>query len=381
MKKMIKIIGVIVSIALVLGSFVSCGSRVVPNVYNAGMSKLEVHATYNGIEEVFRGTVSGTSITIDLPGNIDSWDDISLFLDLNRLEFSAQLNGTGTAYNYTNAQNITGVSISNISSILVKGYTDSDYNTYQDQTYSVTITKKLYVVYNKNYGNGGTLQLSTKKLYGNGEKISLPSEGIERQYYRQFGWSTSSTAATPEYNLGSEINVTSSMVNTGVLDFYATWSTYHIGQLLTNVTDVDGNSQTGYVAYICGNNDTVKANSSKPSTNWTYLIVSKYGATRLTGKTWQEANSGFSGNAYLPSKTEMNVITDNLLCELCIWQIFSNASTPSSSWDDFWTATEYNADTTKAYVASVKLSDYEVAFQTLSKTTFTLSAIGVSYIN
>ena len=41
-------------------------------------------------------------------------------------------------------------------------------------------------------------------------------------------------------------------------------SKYYIGQLLENVTDIDGKTQTGYVAYICGKNDSVRAKSSKP---------------------------------------------------------------------------------------------------------------------
>ena len=189
-------------------------------------------------------------------------------------------------------------------------------------------------------------------LYSAGDILSLPAEEAERSKYRQLGWSPSTTAETPEYDVSGEITVTESMVNAGVLDLYVTWSTYYIGQLLENVTDVDGKTQTGYVAYICGKNDSVKVSSSKPSESWTYLIVSKYGANRLTDVTW--SNATFT-DAYLPAKAEMETIITNLWEDSSSrqWKIFSDGSSTSSNWDYYWTATADDADSSKAYYASV----------------------------
>ena len=172
------------------------------------------------------------------------------------------------------------------------------------------------------------------------------------------------------------------MVNAGVLDLYVTWSKYYIGQLLENVTDIDGKTQTGYVAYICGKNDSVKAKSSKPSESWTYLIVSKYGENRLTDVTW--SNVTFTG-AYLPTKTEMETIITNLWKDSSSrqWKIFSDGSNTSSNWDYYWTATVDDADSSKAYYASVT-TNYNGSYagnvvSTKSKGD-SLKAIGVSHI-
>lgn len=387
MKKNVKVIGIVVSIGLILSSLTSCSSEVVEPggvTFKACINSIEISAKYNGNTRLFRGSISGSTITLNLPSNIDTWTDRRICIGLDYNE-SIQLNGTGTSYNSSNSESI-DFPLADLSTILVKGG-----NGYEDQTYSVTINRKLYVDYNPNY-TGGIANWSSvvpsTTLYSTGDRITLPTSEVERYVntYRQLGWSTSSTAVTPEYNLGSEINVTSSMVNAGVLDLYVTWSRYCVGQLLENVQDVDGNAQTGYVAYICGNNDTVKANSSKPNTNWTYLIVSKYGAARLTGKTWQEANSGFSGNAYLPSKTEMKKIIDNLweASGNRKWQIFSDGSSTALGWDDYWTASDDDADHDKAYYASVT-TNYEGNYRGLVSSsrakTETLKAIGVSYIN
>src|SRR5574344_250247 len=355
MKKNDLLAGIIASIVLSLGSFMSCSNAAGPQggnsstTYKASIDNIEVFASYNGSEKGFRGTVSGSSITIDLPANIDSWTDswIRIYLDYDK---SIQLNGTGTTYSGSSSEKITGVTLSSLTSILVKG------SGYEDQSYTVKINKKLYVSYNKNYTgavtNWTSVVPSSTVLYSSGDKISLPAEEAQRSKYRQLGWSSSTDAESPEYDVSGEITVTESMVNAGVLDLYVTWSKYYIGQLLDNVTDIDGKTQTGYVAYICGKNDSVKVSSSKPNGNWTYLIVSKYGANRLTDVTW--SNATFTG-AYLPTKTEMKLIIENLWENSTSrqWKIFSDGSSTSSNWDYYWTATVDDADSSKAYYASV----------------------------
>ena len=176
------------------------------------------------------------------------------------------------------------------------------------------------------------------------------------------------------------------MVNAGVLDLYVTWSKYCIGHLLENVTDVDGNIQTGYVAYICGKNDNVKAKSSKPNESWTYLIVSKYGTKRLTNVTW--SNATFTdADAYLPTKTEMETIITNLWEDRSSrqWKIFSNGSLNDTGWTDYWTATEDDADSSKAYYASVTTNSnvtgtYAGHVVSTKSKGGSLKAIGVSHI-
>ena len=314
-----------------------------------------------------------------MPANIDSWTDswIRIYLDYGK---SIQLNGTGTTYSGSSSEKITGVTLSSLNSILVKG------SGYEDQSYTVKINKKLYVSYNKNYTgavtNWTSVVPSSTVLYSAGDKISLPEEEAQRSKYRQLGWSSSTDAESPEYDVSGEITVTESMVNAGVLDLYVTWSKYCIGQLLENVTDVDGKTQTGYVAYICGKNDSVKAKSSKPSESWTYLIVSKYGVNRLTDVTW--SNVTFT-DAYLPTKTEMETIITNLWEDSSSrqWKIFSDGSNTSSNWDYYWTATVDDADSSKAYYASVT-TNYNGSYagnvvSTKSKGD-SLKAIGVSHI-
>lgn len=129
-------------------------------------------------------------------------------------------------------------------------------------------------------------------------------------------------------------------------------------------------------------NDSVKAKSSKPSESWTYLIVSKYGANRLTDVTW--SNATFTG-AYLPTKTEMETIITNLWEDWSSgqWKIFSNGSLNDTGWTDYWTATVDDADSSKAYYASVT-TNYNGSYagnvvSTKSKGD-TLKAIGVSHI-
>lgn len=387
MKKNVLLAGIIASIALSLGSFMSCSSEAGPQgensstTYKASINNIEVFASYNGSEEGFRGTVSGSSITIDLPANIDSWSNvwIRIYLDYDK---SIQLNGTGTSYSGSSSEKITGVTLSSLNSILVKG------SGYENQSYTVKINKKLYVSYNKNYSgavaNWYSVVPSSTVLYSAGDILSLPAEEAERSKYRQLGWSPSTTAETPEYDVSGEITVTESMVNAGVLDLYVTWSKYCIGQLLENVTDVDGKTQTGYVAYICGINDSVKAKSSKANDNWTYLIVSKYGASRLTDVTWN--NVTFT-EAYLPTKAEMETIITNLweVSSSRQWEIFSDGSSTSSNWDYYWTATADDADSSKAYYASVttnsNVTGTYAGFVTSTKNkSETLKAIGVSYI-
>ena len=385
MKKNVLLAGIIASIALSLGSFMSCSNVAGPQggssstTNKASINSIEVFASYNGSTESFRGKVSGSSITIDLPANIDSWTDlwISIGLDYNE---SIQLNGTGTSYSASSSGKITGVTLANLKTILVKG------SGYEDQSYTVKINKKLYVSYNKNYvgvvTNWTSVVPSSTVLYSAGDKISLPAEEAERSKYRQLGWSSSTDVESPEYDVSGEITVTESMVNAGVLDLYVTWSKYFIGQLLENVTDVDDQTQTGYVAYICGKNDSVKAKSSKPNGNWTYFIVSKYGANRLTDVTW--SNATFTG-AYLPAKAEMETIITNLWEDSSSrqWKIFSDGNNTSSDWDYYWTATADDADSSKAYYASVT-TNYNGSYagnvvSTKSKGD-SLEAIGVSYI-
>lgn len=387
MKKNVLLAGIIASIALSLGSFMSCSSEAGPQgensstTYKASIDNIEVFASYNGSEKGFRGTVSSSSITIDLPANIDSWTDswICIYLDYGK---SIQLNGTGTSYSGSSSEKITGVTLSSLNSILVKG------SGYEDQSYTVKINKKLYVSYNKNYSgavaNWSSVVPSSTVLYSAGDILSLPAEEAERSKYRQLGWSPSTTAETPEYDVSGEITVTESMVNAGVLDLYVTWSKYYIGQLLENVTDVDGKTQTGYVAYICGKNDSVKVSSSKPSESWTYLIVSKYGANRLTDVTW--SNATFT-DAYLPAKAEMETIITNLWEDSSSrqWKIFSDGSSTSSNWDYYWTATADDADSSKAYYASVTTNSnvtgtYAGLVTSTKNKSETLKAIGVSYI-
>lgn len=387
MKKNVLLAGIIASIALSLGSFMSCSSEAGPQgensstTYKASIDNIEVFASYNGSEKGFRGTVSSSSITIDLPANIDSWTDswICIYLDYGK---SIQLNGTGTSYSGSSSEKITGVTLSSLNSILVKG------SGYEDQSYTVKINKKLYVSYNKNYSgavaNWSSVVPSSTVLYSAGDILSLPAEEAERSKYRQLGWSPSTTAETPEYDVSGEITVTESMVNAGVLDLYVTWSKYYIGQLLENVTDVDGKTQTGYVAYICGKNDRVKVSSSKPSESWTYLIVSKYGANRLTDVTW--SNATFT-DAYLPAKAEMKTIITNLWEDSSSrqWKIFSDGSSTSSNWDYYWTATADDADSSKAYYASVTTNSnvtgtYAGLVTSTKNKSETLKAIGVSYI-
>lgn len=387
MKKKFLLAGIIASIALSLGSFMSCSSEAGPQrgssstTYKATIDNIEVFASYNGSEKSFRGTVSDSSITIDLPANIDSWTDswICIYLDYGK---SIQLNGTGTSYSGSSSEKITGVTLSSLNSILVKG------NGYEDQSYTVKINKKLYVSYNKNYTgavtNWTSVVPSSTVLYSAGDEISLPAEEAERSKYRQLGWSSSTDAESPEYDVSGEITVTESMVNAGVLDLYVTWSKYYIGQLLENVTDVDGKTQTGYVAYICEKNDSVKVSSSKPSESWTYLIVSKYGANRLTDVTW--SNATFT-DAYLPAKAEMETIITNLWEDSSSrqWKIFSDGSSTSSNWDYYWTATADDADSSKAYYASVTTNSnvtgtYAGLVTSTKNKTETLKAISVSYI-
>ena len=241
MKKINTITGVIVFVVLQLVVFLSCSNdSVIDPAYDGGAAplyELQVTATCNEGIAVFKGSISGTSIIIDLPSNIDSWNNVYLTVKFMN-KGSIQLNGTGTTYGSYDAEKITGVSVLSINSILAKGF-EEVYTTYKDQTYTLIINKKLYVPL-------------TGRLYSEGEKISLPSEERERYHYRQLGWATSSNSESPEYELGGEITVTETMVNSGVLDLYVAWSKYYIGQLVSNVTDIDGNQQTGYVAYICG---------------------------------------------------------------------------------------------------------------------------------
>ena len=182
MKKNFWLAGIIAIATLSLTSFISCSSEAgpqggTPSAIKASIDNIVVFASYNGNEKGFRGKVSGSSITIDLPANIDSWTDswIRIYLDYGK---SIQLNGTGTTYSGSSSEKITGVTLSTLNSILVKG------SGYEDQSYTVKINKKLYVSYNKNYTgavtNWTSVVPSSTVLYSAGDKISLPAEEAER---------------------------------------------------------------------------------------------------------------------------------------------------------------------------------------------------------
>ena len=165
------------------------------------------------------------------------------------------------------------------------------------------------------------------------------------------------------------------------------WSKYGIGDKITNVNDIDGHPQTGYVAYILGKTDSadsVKTSSSKPAGDWNYLVVSQYGAQRLTNVAWQNAKTGLT-NTYLPSKAEMEVIITNLWENYGTrqWKVFSDGNSTASSWDYYWTATEDDGNNAKAYCGSVTPNNYNGAYAGLIEMkakTAQLKAIGVSYI-
>lgn len=80
MKKNFWLAGIIAIATLSLTSFISCSSEAgpqggTPSAIKASIDNIVVFASYNGNEKGFRGKVSGSSITIDLPANIDSWTD------------------------------------------------------------------------------------------------------------------------------------------------------------------------------------------------------------------------------------------------------------------------------------------------------------------
>ena len=250
------------------------------------------------------------------------------------------------------------------------------------KTYDVIINKRLYVSldYNGVYVKNSSELRFERNLYKAGEKILLPAKEAKSLYkQRQFGWSTVKTDEEPLYNIGEEITVTQAMVDAGTFELYMIWSKYCIGDLLTNVTDINGKKQTGYVAYILGKNDSVKTSSSEPDKNWHYLVVSQYGAQRLTNVTWQNAKTGLT-NTYLPSKAEMKVIIENLWENHGTrqWKVFSNGNVTEFGWNDYWTATEDDGDHSKAYYGSVSDSGLNGTY--INAKTAQLKAIGVSYI-
>lgn len=351
-----------------------------PPKSDACLNGVELFATHNGTVYSFNGTIAGSTVTFDAPANISSWTNIWLRINID-YDHQLLLNGTGTTYSDSDAEHISSITPDTLTSILVKG------DGRNDKTYSVTFNKKLFVEYykNTNYSTPNWSSIrpsSVRHVYSTGDKISLPSTEVENSYYRQLGWTTSADAQAKNYNVGAEITVTQTMVDAGVLDLYTFWSKYSYGQQVTSVTDIDGHTQTGYVAYICGNNDAVKAASSKPDADWTYLIVSKYGNNKLTDKTWTEATTGFNSDStgvYLPSKKEMEKIVLNL------WETGNNQTTIFGSiltnWLYFWANTEDDGDNTKAYQARVKYENNEYVDHISSEPkTQTVSAIGVSYI-
>lgn len=327
------------------------------------MDNFRVFATYQGTEESFSGSVSGSSVTIDLPANIDSWTAvwIRVYLDYGT---SIQLNGAGTAYSPSAAEKITGVSLSDLSSIVVKA------DGCEDKTYTVTVNKKLYVHYNKNttayIANWSSLLSDATVFYSAGEKITLPAADAESSTYKFFGWAPTSTAESSEYDAGSEISVTQEMLDSGVFELYAVWSKYYVGEFVTDVTDIEGRTHSGYVAYICGKDDSVKASSSDSGRDWTYLVVSRYGENRLSEVSWYAAVNAFKnagtgvngGFSYLSTKSEMLVIIENRWENFASrrWPVFSDGTNTESGWASYWTATEDESDDSKGCYASVTTS-------------------------
>lgn len=331
----------------------------------------------------FSGKVNDSSITIDLPSNIDSWSNVVEKVRALGYRSTVQFNGTGTKYDITDRDDtpeIRGITLSTLKTILIEGSGRTP------KTYDVIINKRLYVSvdYNGVYVNNSSELRFERALYKAGEKILLPTKEAKSLKKRQFGWSTVKTDEEPLYNIGGEITVTQAMVDAGTFKLYMIWSKYGIGELISNKTDIDGKPQKGYVAYILGKTDSpdsVKTSSSKPAGDWNYLVVSQYGAQRLTNVTWQNAKTGLT-NTYLPSKAEMEVIIENLWNNAGTrqWKVFSDGNSTASSWDYYWTATEDYWNYSKSYYGSVTPNSYVGNVYMMKAKTEQLKAIGVSYI-
>lgn len=412
MKKTLHLLFSLAASLIILTACISCGSKDtgVPdaNKYEnvERLSSIKLKSKYNGTTRTFKATVNNSdkTIALTLPSNISSWGNITAEFGLSSSSTSMQINGTGTTYtpkdssdtiNYEGSVSlgtcifIENFSVNNFKTVVVK----RDGNPNAD-TYTVTINYGAMLFVNSNttsyVSSSPQWQQGTfDTVYKAGDKITIPSTEAQC-LYRHFGYSTSKNSETPEYDFGAQLTVTQDMVNAGIINLYMVWSKYKLGDLVTNITDVDGKTQTGYVAYICGKNDSVKASSSKPSANWRYLIVSKYGANRLTSKTWNEATSGFSESdaVYLPGKDEMNVIIQNLWKSSDSRQsaVFGNESGTDSGWNYYWTSTENETNNQKAWYACVTTSynnlsgNYEGYLDSLKEKSQTLNAIGISYL-
>ena len=389
MKKLLKMLAAFIFAAFIIGNLSSCrqpssgsGLEQPTNKASAYISGFYVIADGRH----FSGKVNDSSITIDLPSNIDSWSNVVVKVRALGYRSTVQFNGTGTKYEITDRDDtpeISGITLSTLKTILIEGSGRTP------KTYNVTINKRLclFVDYNGVYVNNSNELRFERDLYKVGEKILLPAKEAKSSEKRQFGWSTVKTDEEPLYNIGGEIPVTQAMVDAGTFKLYMIWSKYGIGDKITNVNDIDGHPQTGYVAYILGKTDSadsVKTSSSKPAGDWNYLVVSQYGAQRLTNKTWANAKTGLT-NTYLPSKAEMEVIIKNLWENYGTrqWKVFSDGNSTASSWDSYWTATEDDGNNAKAYCGSVTPNSYNGSYAgivDMKAKTEQLKAIGVSYI-
>ena len=389
MKKLLKMFAAFIFAAFIIGNLSSCGGTKYRSGGEQPTGEQPTNKESAYIKDFyviadgryFYGKVDDSSITIDLPSNIDSWSNVVVKVQALGCSGAVQFNGTGKKYEIIDRYDtpkISGITLSTLKTIWIEGSGRTP------KTYDVIINKRLYVSVDNNgvyVDNPGELRFE-RDLYKAGEKILLPAKEAKSLDKLQFGWSLSKTAEIPEYDIGAEITVTESMVNSGILDLYMIWSKYAIGDLLTNVTDINGKKQTGYVAYILGKNDSVKTSSSEPDKDWHYLVVSQYGAQRLTDVTWQDAKTGLT-NTYLPSKEEMEVIIKNLLENYFTrqWKVFSDGNRMEHFLNDYWTATETDGYNVMVYYVSVDCS-YETpsGFINYAEKTAQLKAIGVSYI-
>ena len=400
MKKTLHLLFSLAASLIILTACISCGSKDPGNSNTDSpgspelLSFIEITSTYHGETRTFTGRVNyaDKTISLNLPSNINSWTDTCAKLSLSSTSTSMQINGTGTAYkpkaSYDSNNTwlgtciyITDFSLSNFNTVVVK----RDGNPKAD-TYTVTITHggaALIVEPNTT----ATLTTNPKSkwaagafntLYKAGDKIKIPAYDATGSDYRLIGYSASEDSEDPEYAIGEEITVTQDMETAGVVDLYMIWSKYKLGELVTNVTDIDGKKQTGYVVYVHQNGlydfETLKAASSKPSAAWRYIIVSKYGDEKLTNVTWAYANATFDGSngVYLPSKTEIDRLQGSRQEQTAF---FGN----SASY--YWTSTLDETNSSKPfYVYWSYISSWSYILKSDKAITEHLDAIGISYL-
>lgn len=404
MKKTLHFLFTLAASLIILTVCISCGSKDPENSNTDSpgnpemLSFIEITSTYHGDTRTFTGRVSyaDKTISLNLPSNITSWSDTSIKFSLGSESTSMQINGTGTTYkpkpSYDSNNTwlgtciyITDFSLSNFNTVVVK----RDGNPNAD-TYTVTITHggaALIVESNTT----ATLTTNPKSkwatgafntLYKAGDKIKIPAYEATGGDYLHIGYSESEDSEDPEYAIGEEITVTQDMVTAGVIDLYMIWSKYILKSKVTNVTDIDGKTQTGYVVYVRQNGlydfETLKAASSKPSADWRYIVVSKYGDEKLTNVTWEQAKSSFDGSdgVYLPSKNEMNRFATILQ---------GNTAVLGASGSCYWTSTENADDDTKAwYIEAFEATTLDLPISALlysdKAKTHQLNAIGISYL-